>query len=261
MLDSTKYNPQCRFNDEIISFVYDEIDDAAKSILVKHLANCQNCTDEVNAFSSISYSIQDWKKEEFANLASPSIYIPYPAEKPVDAVNSTNNYRKMIRRFFTVPTTFAKTAAAFGTVAVILGFGIFLSIHYLNNSTETAGTKDTATEQLPMRRKSIEPILEKVDEVAGSSNAEVKTEVPIEKQKTAAITDFQTSVKRIKTFGEKVEVKKSNNVKAPKKNSGKIESVEIDIQEIPGLTDFALENNESDDIKLSDIFAEIETDR
>lgn len=271
MFDSTIQNPNCGFSDEIVSYVYNEIDDSEKALLEKHLADCRMCFDEVNAFSSISFSMQEWKDEEFSRLASPQIEIPYQLEKVVKTEDVSKSFLQITREIFSFSPAFFKTATAFGTMAIVFGLGLFFFGSSLNKVNEVAGKDEQLIEKSVNSDDNSQPLPAKVDEIAEvESVSEPVRNLPDENEKVVRGVAAQTSLENRKPFtnkGENIRVKQSKNIKPIKKvsdktkNSNKIKPEPTEIQEVPRLTDFAVETDESDDIRLSDIFAEIETDR
>jgi hypothetical protein len=71
----------CPFAEEIVSYIYGEIDGAAESDFETHLADCTVCTDEFAAVSNSRFSVYEWKTEAFDPLPTPEIIIPYPSMK------------------------------------------------------------------------------------------------------------------------------------------------------------------------------------
>jgi anti-sigma factor RsiW len=71
----------CEFKDDIVSYLYDETGASERTKFENHLAHCSVCTDEFAAISNARFSVFEWQREEFADLATPEIVIPYPAKR------------------------------------------------------------------------------------------------------------------------------------------------------------------------------------
>jgi hypothetical protein len=67
----------CEFADEIVSYLYNELSAKARSKFEGHLSNCAVCTDEFAAISDARFSVFEWQREEFANLPTPKVVIPF----------------------------------------------------------------------------------------------------------------------------------------------------------------------------------------
>ena len=67
--------------DDIVSYIYSEIGAAERTRFENHLSDCSLCTDEFAAISNARFSVFEWRREEFADLSTPKIVIPYPAKK------------------------------------------------------------------------------------------------------------------------------------------------------------------------------------
>lgn len=74
---------ECPLTDEIVSYIYGEIDGVERNGFETHLADCVECTDDFAAISNARFSVFEWRKEEFDQLASPSILIPELAKSAV----------------------------------------------------------------------------------------------------------------------------------------------------------------------------------
>lgn len=68
---------KCGFENEIVSYIYDEMSGAERLEFEGHLSGCSGCTDEFAAISDARFSLFEWQKEEFADLPTPEITIPY----------------------------------------------------------------------------------------------------------------------------------------------------------------------------------------
>lgn len=73
----------CGFEDVMVSYIYDEIATAERRKFESHLVDCSACTDEFAAVSNARFSVFEWQREEFANLSTPEIDIPYEQKRPI----------------------------------------------------------------------------------------------------------------------------------------------------------------------------------
>ncbi len=118
----------CGFGDEIVSYIYDEMDAADRRKFESHLASCTLCTDEFAGISDARLSIFEWNREDFAELPTPEIVIPY-APKPETASAAGGGWFVSLAEMF----AFLKSpATAFAGFAVVAGLGIAI---FLGTST------------------------------------------------------------------------------------------------------------------------------
>ncbi len=75
MLDNGN-NSNCRFSDEMVSYIYDEIDSSSRILFETHLSGCTNCTDEFAAISNARLSVFEWQRDDFAHIPTPVFTIP-----------------------------------------------------------------------------------------------------------------------------------------------------------------------------------------
>jgi hypothetical protein len=76
MMNNNHKNTGCGFTEELISYLYGESSASEKATFETHLQNCSICTDELQAFSGVHFSINDWKEKDFDALETPVIEIP-----------------------------------------------------------------------------------------------------------------------------------------------------------------------------------------
>jgi|CXWL01.1.fsa_nt_gi hypothetical protein len=113
-------NKGCEFSDEIVSYIYDEIDTAGRRKFESHLALCTSCNDEFAGISDARFSMFEWRKEEFAHLSTPEIVIPYAAKhRDVETAESTGFFAGL-----TAMLAFVRSPMAIGAgLVVLLGLG------------------------------------------------------------------------------------------------------------------------------------------
>jgi Putative zinc-finger len=73
-------NTTCGFEDEIVSYIYNELPTNDRRSFESHLSGCTACTDQFADVSDARFSIFEYQKEEFAGLPTPLISIPFSSE-------------------------------------------------------------------------------------------------------------------------------------------------------------------------------------
>ncbi len=260
MFDNRKNNPTCDFGEEVVSYLYEDFSDADKKTFEDHLVNCTNCADELAALGFVSSSIQDWKQLEFNGLESPNIKIEF--EKKTGWLDKFNKFLSPL---------ILKTATGFAAVAILFGLGWFVFNSLQNNQTlETADKnkkEDIFEKDKEIKNKNLPP--EKVTDINKSN---------VNLTETNQITDNsnEKSLQKIQVKGKNkstnIERKSNSNITAQNKNrldNKKIKQNSADskpqktftVEQKPSLTEFAVEDGGDDNIRLSDIFDEVGSDR
>lgn len=72
---------------DIVSYIYDEINASERAKFETHLAVCHECTNEFAGISDARLSLFEWRRDEFADLPTPEIVIPYPAKRKAEEEN------------------------------------------------------------------------------------------------------------------------------------------------------------------------------
>lgn len=120
---------ECPLTDEIVSYIYGEIDGVERNGFETHLADCVVCTDDFAAISNARFSVFEWRKEEFDKLATPSIVIPELAKSAV-VINEDASWFGALAGVM----SFARSPLAAAALLLgVLGVG-FIALAYLSDS-------------------------------------------------------------------------------------------------------------------------------
>ena len=101
----------CRFQTEIVPYLYGELPASSSSAFESHLLECGECTDEFAAVSNARYEVYDWKKLAFDQLETPVFSVPY--KEHVAAASWLATLRAAFSRPWAIP------GVAFAGVAVV----------------------------------------------------------------------------------------------------------------------------------------------
>lgn len=259
--DSPKFF-NCEFAPEIVDFLYGEMSNDQKNAFNLHLNKCSACADEIEDFSHIRFSIQDWKAAEFANLSTPKIKIPYQtvSVKTFETVK-TASWFDSIRNYLTL-SPIMSGALAVVLLAVLFGFGVL----FFNNSEKQfvadANVKPNInTNPTAKPTTSVEP--EKVVIAENSSESDKNDStfhdtIPTEKKiiedsvpvKVTEKTNPKQKTQTVRTVEKKQTV--SDTLTADKDSKVTPQTKKPRLNELP-------EEDEDNSLRLSDLFAELDT--
>jgi hypothetical protein len=156
--------PSCERGNDLIAFLYAEIDDSAEQDFKHHMQHCAACKSAFAAFKGIRESVVAWRQESLGLVLSPSVV----AETGVaPTILSRFGSRKpsalaAIREFFALSPLWMKGALAFASVLFCL-FAV-LSVARLretpkaplaiaaNNNVSTGQEPNAITEQLAQKQ-------------------------------------------------------------------------------------------------------------
>lgn len=113
------YSRDCARADELMGFLYGELNDVEAKAFRGHLQQCATCNSELSSFGDIRDSIVAWRNESFSSLSSPGVNLPAP--KPSAAA--------ALREFFNLSPAWMKVAVGFASLlfcvfAVLAAFGL-----------------------------------------------------------------------------------------------------------------------------------------
>ena len=98
----------CERSDDLISFLYQELDEREVRNFKQHLADCASCSRELNSFSEIRNGVVAWREQSLGIINHrPSLAFSF-AEKP--------SALAAIRQFFALSPLWLKGSVAFASV-------------------------------------------------------------------------------------------------------------------------------------------------
>ncbi len=247
MLNNNHHSPSCAFAEQIVSYLYSEANAKEKAAFDVHLNNCSTCTDELAGFGFVRSSIVEWKKEEFFNLETPSIQIPYPIAVSAEK----QSWLAELRKIFAFSPAWSTVLAA---VAVCVGL-TFLVLSFSNNK-EVAENDNKSIESV------VSPIIEKKVELP----IKVTSDKPADQTPTYNQQKSSETVPQVAPENRIVKVSnkpiKNNSVKHNSNNLGNFRKIKDDknavaVQKrrVPKLNN--LEEEEDDSLRLADLLAEV----
>jgi anti-sigma factor RsiW len=112
-MNETTNSPVCERAEDLMAFLYREMDDNETRAFEVHLRECANCRDELASFGVVRESIFAWREEALSGFVS----TPLPAKKSALAA---------LRQFFDLSPLWLKAATGFAVVTfcVLLGWSI-----------------------------------------------------------------------------------------------------------------------------------------
>lgn len=109
----------CSFSEEVIAYLYDEMNASKRTEFESHLVICDPCTAELADVSFARLDVYEWHRAEFAEMPTPRIVIPYGEA-------AKTSWLDAVRSFFASPARLATAGAAFAVITVGLGFAFLM---------------------------------------------------------------------------------------------------------------------------------------
>jgi hypothetical protein len=106
MINEFTNTPSCERGDDLVSFLYGEVDEKEARDFERHLLQCAGCRIEVTSFGQVRESIGAWKEEALSVFVPPQTFEP---TRPKSALAA-------LREFFDLSPLWMKGAVAFATV-------------------------------------------------------------------------------------------------------------------------------------------------
>ncbi len=246
------HNISCEYFADIVSYLYNETTEAERRRFESHLAGCGPCTDEFAAVSDARYSIYEWRKEEFANLPTPEIVIPF-AKQPAAVRNEKESVIAYLGKLIS-GRGWSSAVPVFAAVLVCVGLAFaFFMFWNRGNVPSVAESKD-----IPVKKdfNSSAPSNDKRDEIA-ARNGKVTPTDDIRPEKERDETAIETPNRSTKAGARKpdvVPVKIARHID-PNRDTAVAKPVrELQRQKAPVLSRYDEDDDKS--LRLSDLFDE-----
>jgi hypothetical protein len=123
MSDGTNYNSPCSFAEEIVEYIYDEINGETKTKFETHLAKCNSCADELAGFGIVRSQVSDWKLKEFSPMTTPIIQLP--VMQTVENTQVKRRWFESLRNLAILSPAWMTQTAAFATLAICFGLAFY----------------------------------------------------------------------------------------------------------------------------------------
>lgn len=236
MFDSGKGHGGCGSGEDLVGYVYGEMDETSKVAFEVHLEDCAFCAEELASFSSLRISIGEWKKSENA------------IERP-SAAASAGTAGLLARFIDALSASFGVKALAGASIAVII---LILGVIAFRFMSPDKGLDQIANVPPVEEKEAVipaEPVSEPgpVDVAdAGSVDSE-----PVAEQQPLPVSD-----ERDRNRPRNSPVRK----RSPQKQATVPPSQLAENNDPPRLSEAAEEEFEDDSLRLTDLFGEIGED-
>lgn len=251
MMNNNHKKSGCGFSEQLVSYLYGETVGAENTAFEAHLNACSVCTDELEAFSGVQFSINDWKLKEFVNLAAPSIEIPYEtADKTAEVSTVKGSWLSALRELFSLsPRGWSLATASFAVLAVCALIALFA----LNSRKDNDVAESNKTN--PITAPTVEKTSSETNANSNANNQPDKVVKPSSEPKSeVAVAPDNKNNRVVKTSNnprptQKVDTNspKNNEQKRTNKNNEIAPKIAVDDEE------------EDKSLRLAELFDEIDT--
>jgi len=115
--------PGCEQSNELIAFLYGELNDIEAQSFQRHMKDCSSCGQELAAFSDIRSSVVAWRDESLGRISSPAS-LP---QAIVDHQRNRPSAWAAVRAFFDLSPAWLKGSVAFATLLICILAGLAIS--------------------------------------------------------------------------------------------------------------------------------------
>lgn len=265
--DSDNHQPNCGFAEETVAYLYGETDETQNATLRAHMQSCSSCAKELSAFSSIHFSIQNWKAAEFDALSSPEIKIPYDSRQTANEKISSSWLTDLHQKF-----ALTNGWIPAGAVAALL-IGLAFGLYFISFADSPELASERKHDQAPVETLSVAE--NKTVQIA-ESQPDPKSENALDKSEQSKVNDspavketekkpspnVASASEKIPTKRKTAVVKENLSKQQPSKNKTKATESYADAtpgtnRNLPRLNNLPEEADE-EDLRLADLLDEID---
>jgi hypothetical protein len=113
-----KENNSCLFGEELISYIYGELELRRQAAFEDHLLDCSGCTEAFAELSVSRLGVYEWRRDEFEPIATPHFAIPY------EKARLRNNWVDAVRGLLVSPLRVGFAGAAIAALVFAFVFAI-----------------------------------------------------------------------------------------------------------------------------------------
>jgi anti-sigma factor RsiW len=110
------YAPECGRENDLIAFLYGELDASQSSTFRSHIQECRSCATELEEFSGIRDAVVAWRNEALVGVTSTGVQAPAVLSSDV----RTPGALTALREFFNLSPLWMKGAVAFASLLFCL---------------------------------------------------------------------------------------------------------------------------------------------
>ena len=108
--------PSCGRENDLIAFLYGELEPRERAVFRSHMQECSSCGAELREFTEIRESVVAWRNEALAGVTSPAVQ----ASAPVRDDMAKPSALAALREFFTLSPLWMKGAVVFASLLFCL---------------------------------------------------------------------------------------------------------------------------------------------
>jgi hypothetical protein len=257
---NNNHKDQCVWTDQLVEFIYDEMDEAQKNNFTAHLPDCVACREEISAFGGVRNTLAAYWQDEFAPLNTPPIEIPQQTTTVRTLAAPARSWLDSLRALFAGSLTWMPTAAMAAAALVLCGFLAFVFLSGTQNTPEIVQENNPNTVNKPTETPTPQTVptpevaQQTENQSGGTTTPEKAKQNP---QKTVTTVNKNQPIKVSTEKNTPVENKRGpEKVKEkvqPRNNPKKTQKKESEM-DLPDL------DEEDDSLRLADMFEEIDSE-
>ncbi|MGH9930806.1 MAG: hypothetical protein ACREA9_16470 [Pyrinomonadaceae bacterium] len=183
--------PNCGRENDLIGFLYGELNEIEVLAFQRHLHECEACSTELAGFEDVRESVVAWRNESLGSFGLPA---QITAPSPTRAAQARPSARAALREFFNLSPLWMKGAVACAAILFFLFAGLALA-RLQDNPPRAVVKAPVAPAQSPQELKAL--VDQRVDE-------ELKRIKNSEKQPSRPLTANNSSEQqRVKQIGSR----------------------------------------------------------
>jgi hypothetical protein len=239
------YNSNGNHGVDLISYIYGEMDEHARSVFESHLERCDECAVELGAMSDARLGVVEWRRNDFDHLALPEILIPQ--ESPEIArvpIHEKKGVFAGLTEWIGAASVFAKAGVGLATAALLIGVVYFAFVQRMSTDTVVGVNRDKDVPETVASKEE--------NKAPENKRPDIAEKQPIEHNEIRDVTPGRSS-SPVRSRSVNARQLAANPSKL-RTNDRKLKS-EMAVKTVPRLSSYDEEEDRT--LRLSDLFGQV----
>ena len=226
--------------EELVAYIYGEMDAAGRGAIEVHLENCVDCAIELASFADARLGVIEWRREDFDPLETPAISVP-----SVQVVGPSH---------FAGPGLIGTVAESLRSLPVFARFAAGIAAAAIIVAALYLGTASTPQAPQIVAAINDQSVTANAPLIGEQNSERPASTVTLDKHETAG--PVAKTAKRRQSFSRPVTARTARHtLTGPVRKTETAATAPARVRRAPRLNSF--EEDEDRSLRLSDLFAEI----
>ena len=159
--------PKCGRENDLIGFLYDELDAVEAQSFQRHVRDCASCNAELAAFRDVREAVVTWRNESLGAISSPTTEM-----EAASVAHQKPSALAAVRAFFNLAPLWTKGAVAFASALFVLFAVLAITRSHTESTTPVVIQQGPDSAYSPKQFNALveQRVQEELERIKGSTN-------------------------------------------------------------------------------------------